>query len=249
MSKLVKTPPLVDINLSMVSIHEVTIHLKEPLAPRLGSKRKRLGLQILNGMGRIEILIAKLNESPEQERRVIEKEIERLVHDIQISLQQLEDHGKPLEWYISDLGLSKIFPRTAELFGYGKGMHGNKDAQAHFQQMNILNQLVTISLRLQADLKLINHKYIAHQLAILYQCINQVGGSFTKYKSRIEANFDTVKATLNATEHPQLDIKYQEWLEQLTSDIVADALYSGRLPSQSQPLVEFLYRLQSDATC
>lgn len=34
--------------------------------------------------------------------------------------------------------------------------------------MNVLNQLVSISLQLQQDIKLTNHKYMAHQLALLY---------------------------------------------------------------------------------
>lgn len=38
--------------------------------------------------------------------------------------------------------------------------------------MNVLNQLVSISLQLQQDIKLTNHKYMAHQLALLYVIFN-----------------------------------------------------------------------------
>lgn len=39
---------------------------------------------------------------------------------------------------------------------------------AHFHEMTIRNQLVSVSLQLQQDIKLTNHKYMAHQLALLY---------------------------------------------------------------------------------
>src|SRR5437870_13779243 len=39
---------------------------------------------------------------------------------------------------------------------------------AHLHEMTIVNQLVSMALQLQQDINLTNHKYMAHQLALLY---------------------------------------------------------------------------------
>jgi hypothetical protein len=39
---------------------------------------------------------------------------------------------------------------------------------AHLRQMSSINQLVSIAIQLQNDLRLTNHKFIAHQIALLY---------------------------------------------------------------------------------
>ena len=103
--------------------------------------------------------------------------------------------------------------------------------------MNVHNQLVSISLQLQQDIKLTNHKYMAHQLALLYviillllllllfnnflnfrsfffiyqHCLNQAGGHFIKYKSRVELHFDAIKALTNSSEEPQLTSEQKQW--------------------------------------
>ncbi|CAG8535868.1 1851_t:CDS:2, partial [Ambispora leptoticha] len=58
MSKLVSTPPLVSLNPAK-SVQEVEIRLHEPLIPKPGSRKKRLGLEILNALTRLELLLNK----------------------------------------------------------------------------------------------------------------------------------------------------------------------------------------------
>ncbi|KAG9322174.1 hypothetical protein KVV02_002609 [Mortierella alpina] len=107
---------------------------------------------------------------------------------------------------------------------------------AHFRQMSSINQLVSIALQVQNDLRLSNHKFIAHQVALLYQCINQAGPQFSKkYKSRVEENFSLLKETASVSDTPFLPIDLQAWLSNLTTDIVAEALFSGRPMSQQTP--------------
>ncbi|KAF9169503.1 hypothetical protein BGX21_007908 [Mortierella sp. AD011] len=116
--------------------------------------------------------------------------------------------------------------------------------------MSTINQLVSIALQLQNDLKLSNHKFIAHQVALLYQCINQAGPQFsTKYKSRVEENFSALKETSNMSDEPRLPIELQAWLSDLTADIVSEALFSGRPMSQQTPeaphLSDYINRVSS----
>ncbi|KAJ3101731.1 hypothetical protein HDU97_001081 [Phlyctochytrium planicorne] len=98
----------------------------------------------------------------------------------------------------------------------------------HFARMSALNQLTAMSLQLRNDLKLTNHKYIAHQLALLYQAINLVGAPFTKYHARIQSQFEAVKALTSDPneEEPQLKEEQKQWLSTLTSDIVNEVLFT-----------------------
>jgi hypothetical protein len=39
-----------------------------------------------------------------------------------------------------------------------------------------------------------NARYVAHQIALLYQCVNAVKGELKGFRSRIESRFESVKA-------------------------------------------------------
>ncbi|KAG0212586.1 hypothetical protein BGX28_006022 [Mortierella sp. GBA30] len=102
--------------------------------------------------------------------------------------------------------------------------------------MSSINQLVSLALQVQNDLRLSNHRFIAHQVALLYQCINQVGPQFSKkYKKRIEENFGVLKESASTSETPFLPIELRAWLSNVTTDIVAEVLFSGRPVSQQTP--------------
>ncbi|CAG8730029.1 10249_t:CDS:2, partial [Dentiscutata heterogama] len=58
MSKLKTTPPLVSLR-SVNTAQEVEIRLHEPLIQKQGSRKKRIGLQILNALARLEVLLNK----------------------------------------------------------------------------------------------------------------------------------------------------------------------------------------------
>ncbi|KAI8596115.1 hypothetical protein EDD21DRAFT_15154 [Dissophora ornata] len=141
-----------------------------------------------------------------------------------------------LQRYMIRTGLAKMFPKSSEYLGIDPIPPGGGLIEAHFRQMSTINQLVSIALQLQNDLRLSNHKFIAHQVALLYQCINQAGPQFsTKYKSRVEENFSVLKESSNASDEPRLPIELQAWLSDLTTDIVSEALFSGRPMSQQTP--------------
>ncbi|ORX91871.1 hypothetical protein K493DRAFT_303705 [Basidiobolus meristosporus CBS 931.73] len=107
--------------------------------------------------------------------------------------------------------------------------------------MSVMNQVVSTALQLQKDIELKDHKCIAHQLALLYQCLNQVGGGFLKFKSKIETRFDKIKTDINESETSQLHDEHKLWLRNLTSEVVIDALFKQRpVRAASQPLADFL---------
>ncbi|CAG8733107.1 hypothetical protein C2G38_2251814 [Gigaspora rosea] len=251
MSKLKTTPPLVKLN-TATAAQEVEIYLHEPLIQKHGTRKKRIGLQILNALARLEVLLNKeealaISENAVQhlaQQQYNKTEIDAALNVLETSLLQFEEDGIPkkdTQTYLSELGLTVLFPRSAKRLVVNNIPSGKADALAHFNEMNVHNQLVSISLQLQHDIKLQNHKYMAHQLALLYQCLNQAGGHFLKYKSRVELHFDSIKALTSNSEVPKLNEEQKEWLSQVTADIVTETLFSGRpVTAMSQPLAAYL---------
>ncbi|CAB4397852.1 unnamed protein product [Rhizophagus irregularis] len=251
MSKLKTTPPLVSLN-KINTVSEVEIRLHEPLIIKPGSRKKRIGLQVLNALARLEVLLSKEEMLASSETGVQnlkqqlynKTEIDNTIAVLEASLLQFEEDGsakKDVQTYLTELGLALLFPKSAKRLVVPNLVPGKADALAHFHEMNVLNQLVSISLQLQQDIKLTNHKYMAHQLALLYQCLNQAGGHFIKYKSRVELHFDAIKEMTNSSEEPKLSSEQEQWLSQLTADVVTEALFSGRpVTAMSQPLAAYL---------
>ncbi|CAG8479321.1 5566_t:CDS:2 [Paraglomus occultum] len=257
MSKLTSTPPLVDLNPAK-SVHEVEIHLHEPLIQRPGSRKKRIGFQILNALARLEILLTKEEALASavdsvkflDQQRYNHSEIESVISVIQKSLVQFDEDGllkKDTQAYMSELGLAAFFPKSSKRLVVSM-MGSTNEFRAHLHEMTIVNQLVSMALQLQQDINLTNHKYMAHQLALLYQCLNQASEPFLKYKSRVEIHFDAIKTLTNSSDEPVLTKDHKEWLSQLTADIVTEALFSGRsVSTASRPLATYLTALDQTA--
>ncbi|KAF9923391.1 hypothetical protein FBU30_006547 [Linnemannia zychae] len=202
MAKLFGTPPLINIA-PLTEIHEVPIHINNPIHPNSANKHKRLGFKILNELSRIEMFITRI-----------------------------ETIGKR---YMNRTGLVEMFPKTSEHLGINSMATTSSFMEAHLRHMSNINQLVSIAIQLQNDLRLTNHKFIAHQIALLYQCINQAGTKYTRFKGRVEENFAVIKDLCNASDEPLLTPELQTWLSDLTADIVAEALFSGRPMAQQIP--------------
>ncbi|XP_071949747.1 uncharacterized protein [Antedon mediterranea] len=69
----------------------------------------------------------------------------------------------------------------------------------HFSQATALNRLISLCHQLQHDVTtMTNHKYIAHQIALLYQSINQLGNPkvLLDHRTSIETTFKKIKAEL-----------------------------------------------------
>ncbi|KAF9110386.1 hypothetical protein BGX27_006438 [Mortierella sp. AM989] len=227
------------------------IHIRNPIHPNSANKHKRFGLQMLNELSRIEMFVTKLeavgkHEDTSTELAKTVAHLEQTLHAYEVENGQaarLENTSgrMMLQRYMNRTGLADMFPKSSEYLGIDPGPPGGSFIESHFRQMSTINQLVSIALQLQNDLKLSNYKFIAYQVALLYQCINQAGPQFSKkYKSRVEENFNALKETSNTSDEPHLPIELQAWLSDLTTDIVSEALFSGRPMSQQTPEAQHL---------
>ncbi|KAF9361227.1 hypothetical protein BGX34_007272 [Mortierella sp. NVP85] len=263
---ILESPPLVNLT-PLTEIHEVPIHIRQPIHPNSTSKHKRLGLQVLNELSRIEMFATRIESIGKHEETSVElaKAIAHLEHTL---CAYEAENGQPnrlenttgrslpncvlnhKQRYMIRTGLAEMFPKSSEHLGIEPILQRGSFMEAHFRQMSTINQLVSMALQLQNDLKLSNHKFMAHQVALLYQCINQAGPRFSKkYKSRVEENFNALKEASNTSDEPRLPIELQAWLTDLSADIVSEALFSGRPMSQQTPdtpcLSDYITRVSS----
>ncbi|KAG0275131.1 hypothetical protein BGZ95_009149 [Linnemannia exigua] len=259
---ILESPPLVNVT-PLTQIHEVPIHIHQPIHPNSTNRHKRLGLQMLNELSRIEMFVTRIETIGKHEET--SSELNKTITHLEQTLFAFEvENGHAdrientsgrvmLQRYMIRTGLAEMFPKSSEYLGIEPVIPGGSFIEAHFRQMSCINQLTSIALQLQNDIRLTNHKFVAHQVALLYQCITQAGPQFsTKYKSRVEENFEALKEASAVSDEPYLPIELQAWLGDLTTDIVTEALFSGRPISQQTPdaahLSQYIDRVSSEGT-
>ncbi|XP_067372251.1 uncharacterized protein si:ch211-218d20.15 isoform X2 [Channa argus] len=151
-------------------------------------------------------------------------------------LQCLEHLPKPmpqLEDYLDMVGLSVMFPRV-EVFliqGSPVDMLERPPMDEYFFHIAKLNQLLVLSQQLEEDIRhLGSHKYIAHQLSVIYQVLSSFRGIqvFSEIKKDIEANFKQIKQSLVTEEssrhEPQLAAHYITWILEITQSLTSTVL-------------------------
>lgn len=115
----------------------------------------------------------------------------------------------------------------------------------------MLNQLVALARQIKHDLfHLENHKYVAHQVAMLYQCLTNAGDPVAHIKQRVEGRFAELKEVTQprADKAPvKLPVHLAAWVDGMLDDVVATV---ERLPRiYKDPLIrptKFLTQMQSE---
>ncbi|TPX40220.1 hypothetical protein SeMB42_g06092 [Synchytrium endobioticum] len=125
--------------------------------------------------------------------------------------------------------LANTFPKSAMRLGLSDTGTDRVDIRNYLFHVNQINQMAAMALQIRVDVNLTNHKYMAHQLALLYQCLNLVGEPFNKYQAAIQQEFESIKASTSTSrqvDSPQLSDHQKQWLSDLTLEIVSSALFS-----------------------
>jgi len=87
--------------------------------------------------------------------------------------------------FIEDRNLTTAFPHLIKFIDPLKRLIDTSIVLDYFGQIAILNQVVAMSDQLQNDIhQSKNHKYVAHQVALLYQCLIQLGEAGVSYKKK-----------------------------------------------------------------
>lgn len=165
-----------------------------------------------------------------------------LLEKMKEMLHFLPDPRPTLKEYLKQTGLSLLFPRVTSYLTNPErsAFQGQKSSMdGYFQHLAMLNQLITLSHQLNSDAhNLTNHKYMAHQTALLYQAANQAGTPLADYKKNIESNFKSLKAGLVPEDKdsvPKLPQNQKEWMNSITANIL-DGVQSLP-PSLTQPMI------------
>uniref|UniRef100_A0A3Q0SSA2 Si:ch211-218d20.15 n=1 Tax=Amphilophus citrinellus TaxID=61819 RepID=A0A3Q0SSA2_AMPCI len=187
---------------------KVELQVKRPLMP-VQLSPEQVGLEMLCLCGQLDLLI----RAQMQQSEILDQMLQCLEH-LPKPMPQLED-------YLDMVGLSAMFPRVEVFLIQGSPVDMlERPPMDYFFHIAKLNQLLVLSQQLEEDIRhLGSHKYIAHQLSVIYQVLSSFRGIqvFSEIKKDIEANFKQMKQSLVVEEgsrhEPQLAAHYINILE------------------------------------
>uniref|UniRef100_A0A3Q3DG61 Si:ch211-218d20.15 n=1 Tax=Hippocampus comes TaxID=109280 RepID=A0A3Q3DG61_HIPCM len=195
------------------------LQVKRPLMP-LHLSPEQVAVEMLCLCGQLDLLI----RAQMQEAEILDQMLQCLEH-LPKPMPQLED-------YLDMVGLSEMFPRVEVFLIQGCPVDMlERPPMDYFSHIAKLNQLLVLSQQLEEDIRhLGSHKYIAHQLSVIYQVVSsfQSVDIFSETKKDIEANFKQMKESLVVEEgsrhEPQLAAHYIHILDithKLTSVVLS----------------------------
>ncbi|KAI9183589.1 Serine/threonine-protein kinase Nek9 [Blastocladiella emersonii ATCC 22665] len=242
-SALVLSPPLVHVPRSPGT--QVPLALALPLVESTADKHRALWVELFRHVALLEMCLAKEvqlaaagpNASADALKVNGDKiaQLREKLDTLALTSARLLDGAPSVRDAFVFHGFADVFPLFTS---------GNTSAAAgkfDLRSSTVLNQVVSMALQLRNDVALPNHKYMAHQIALLYQSLTSSREDLRKYRAQIEGQFDAFKAACSAqVPEPQLLPEQRQWLTSLTTDILTEALFTGRNIVPSQRAVEFL---------
>ncbi|CAH1244726.1 Hypp7369 [Branchiostoma lanceolatum] len=175
-----------------------------------------------------------------------------LIGKMREALNRLPQPPAFIQDYLQSTGLAGMFPRAAAYIAnpqtlYDLGQQGSMDE--HFQHMASLHLVSSMCRQLNSDVNnLANHKYIAHQVALLYS-VNPLGsrGPLAPHEKAIKQNFNNIKQALtvppDSVDPPRLPPDQAEWMNSLTGSLLTTV--SGFPPELRRPMQPVLSFLQN----
>lgn len=127
---------------------------------------------------------------------------------------------------LRELGLLALFPHMDGLARAGTKHQQHRARKSpgwdYFEHVAKMQQLVAVADALKARARHpANAKYAAHQIALLYQCVNAVRGELKPFKATIEARFESVKQETES--RARLSEASAAWTERVAGDVAATA--------------------------
>ncbi|XP_067889328.1 uncharacterized protein si:ch211-218d20.15 [Heterodontus francisci] len=215
----------------------VDVNIKKPLQP-IQLSSEQVAVEIWSLCFQLDLLIRaevhQLQEQLRDDKSPVESESFHIkgvdyVERIKQYLEHLPDPVPQLEDYLDSQGLSTLFPRVEIFVIHGRpvDMLERPPLDDYFSHIGKLNQLLVLSQQLEGDVQhLGSHKYIAHQLSVLYKVLNYFSGyvNLDVLKKDIEANFKALKSGLavgeGSEQEPVLPYHYVNWILCLTRSII-----------------------------
>ncbi|KAL7747225.1 sporulation-induced protein [Sorochytrium milnesiophthora] len=236
---------------------QVPTFITHPLVESSRTKVRLSALSALKQLSTLELVLLKASQNTSDANTA-----KKLAEVQQTAEQFFVNNGRWLKCknaanFLQRSGLSSAYPLCAARYesadassdaatASGDGTGSVKtDVKAYLHSMTVLNQVVTLALQLRHDMTLTNHKYIAHQIALLYQSLNSTRSELKSFKSKIETQFDAIKAACSAqVPDPQLGEEQQKWLTDLTTEVLTQALFKDNmLTPQAAKIIAYFQSL------
>lgn len=217
---------------------KVELHVKKSLVP-IHLSCEQVGLEMLCLCGRLDLLIrAQIHQFQEQlkwscspkESYTLHKQGAEIIEQMQECLEHLPKPTPELEDYLDVVGLSTMFPRVEIYVIHGSpvDMLEKPPLDGYFTQLGRLNQLLVLSQQLEDDIQhLGSHKYIAHQLSVIYQVLCSFKGvlPLAKIRKEIEVHFKQIKTALASEEGSKMESMLPahllNWILEVTQSLMS----------------------------
>ncbi|GAA5815175.1 hypothetical protein MFLAVUS_008681 [Mucor flavus] len=222
------------------NLKQVLLHVNDPLLPRKENKKTRQELQLLKQLAQLELLLAKIERLELWKSEPTDSLLKNLYENVSTIRLGITSQ-------LSNMPLLEIL--RAEKTLYNRSIqfilgHTQLVSTEQRYQLSYLDQLYATACRLYHDLDLPNHKYIAYQIALLYQCINRQGVPFIEYKARIEQRFDEIKSATKELNTVRLDSGQVSWIQSLSLDIIMQVTDSTSITKCSR-LFNVMYQMKN----
>lgn len=162
-------------------------------------------------------------DQPTEVSDMVWQSLDRLYGTLQDECRALlPDHTLPEA--LKELGMVRLFPLVARRLQIESDEERAVGFREYLVHMSQMHQVVAMSQQLQEDIPTSNHKYMAHQVALLYQCLSFPNLGLQRYKRRIEPEFDEIKARTERASVPALSERQKDWLWGITDEVMQVAV-------------------------
>eukprot|EP00041_Stephanoeca_diplocostata_P006800 m.94539 g.94539 ORF g.94539 m.94539 type:complete len:263 (+) comp16547_c0_seq1:240-1028(+) len=220
-----------DLSLRIRGQKECPIWGEDPVA-RQCSVQMFSSLTLLESTCRRMVMGVASNTIDEEDMRSLRQRAEDYHVDVADSFDSLYCTDISIVDYMDRARLSTLFPKTRALLDEPPGPLPKSRVMmdTYFQHFAMLNQLSTMAKQIKHEIRnMPSHKYIAHQVAMLYQCLASAGDPMLQVKKKVEARFSDLKdATRSASAAKtesgvpvvKLPVHLAAWLEELLGEIL-----------------------------
>lgn len=218
----------VPVPLTQLNPFEISSRLGEPLWSNKAIAQRRRGSGALPQHAlQVASLCAQLDIVLERERKESEPALTALVTALLQRMRSIctESLGSELEEFLQQTGLLVMFSEVGTFLGIPPADYNMAFPQPreYLHQIGLVSQTIQMCKQLSMDLLPgANQKYLAHQVALLYQCLNFIGPAAAPFKKRVEAEFQNIKGSTEQSATPGLSEFHQQWLRELIEDIIED---------------------------
>ncbi|KAI8988905.1 hypothetical protein BDB01DRAFT_783550 [Pilobolus umbonatus] len=215
-----RTKPLKTIKVNELS--RIPVYYHEPLFER-HPDRTQIGIHTMELCGDLELILKRIErlhkwtsvEGIDEQLVSLDKRVQGLVNDIRLCWISIKDTNE----YVYRLKLNILYPLSIQYI--------MKEVIPYTEVNNPcdLNEIYTVACQIYHELnESINHQFIAHQLVLIYQCMNRNGVQFQSFKNTIEDLFGDIRSSsLNG----QLNTDQIERLQFLTLSVISLIIDEG----------------------